>query len=412
MRLLIKLVTKFAFLVATVVLMGGGLRHGSGFLMRAAGMEAPQFSSEESDLMSTVFQSALRLFSGAAKRDELASELSDKLYAGRAEAGTMSELGIEIVKPGGEPSSAGGVANAPHAATGASAPHTPSNPGANPKSGAPMGDSPASHVRTDLLAQCWVRAKGSGLELSLVPVVFLGMVFVQRRRAGRSSAEAFMPPVVAIPVPDESEPYEMKHAVHALDAEDFELLAALIYQRQGYRISMPSGLSGGRGGDFTLLRKAERVLVQCKKFRQEHKVHVDRVRELHEAMCAAAATRALYVASCGFTWDARNFAKTRKITLINARTLDELITAAREQPNEDLLAIASWAPKLMSKVTFTPPLCPACEAAMDQINVSERPVWVCSQRPDCRGRRSTRRYQKPAPASVRLAEPQADPVVA
>ena len=62
----------------------------------------------------------------------------------------------------------------------------------------------------------------------------------------------------------------------------------LIYQRQGYRVTMPAGLSGGRGGDFMVQRKSERLLVQCKKFNPDDKVHVDRVRELHEAAVAAA----------------------------------------------------------------------------------------------------------------------------
>jgi len=207
-------------------------------------------------------------------------------------------------------------------------------------------------------------------------------------------------PLAGILPPAESEPFELKHAVHSLGAEDFELLVALIYQRQGYRVSMPAGLSGGRGGDFTLLRKSERVLVQCKKLNLEHRVPVERVRELHEAMVAAGLTRGMYVASCGFTWDARNFAKGRGVNLINARTLDALIAAAREKPDEDLLAVSQWVPKLMSKVELTTPHCPACEAKMDQINVSDSSVWVCSQRPECRGRRSARKHQKRLPAAA------------
>ena len=71
------------------------------------GVETPHFASEESDLMATVFKSALRLLSGSAKREELASELSDKLYADRGGSATMSELGIELEKPGAKPSDPG-----------------------------------------------------------------------------------------------------------------------------------------------------------------------------------------------------------------------------------------------------------------------------------------------------------------
>ena len=245
--------------------------------------------------------------------------------------------------------------------------------------------------------------KANGIELSLVPVVFLGMVLVQRIRGRRSRGDEFMLPMVGIQTPAESEPYDMKHAVHSLGTEEFELLVALVYQRQGYRVSMPAGMSGGRGGDFTLARKSEKILVQCKKLSLEHRVPVERVRELHEAMTIAGITRGLYVASCGFTWDARNFAKANGMTLINARILDELLTAAREKPDEDLLAVTPWLPKFLSKVSYSQ--CPACEAAMDQINATAGSVWVCSQRPDCRGRRIDRKYRKPDPAAARKSKP-------
>src|SRR6187401_2526249 len=103
MRILLKFVVKFALLAALVVVLvvvlGSGLRQGRRYFMQATGapgIETPHFSSEEADLMSTVFKSALRLFSGSANRNELASELSDKLYSGRAGAGDMAELGIEL----------------------------------------------------------------------------------------------------------------------------------------------------------------------------------------------------------------------------------------------------------------------------------------------------------------------------
>jgi hypothetical protein len=200
-------------------------------------------------------------------------------------------------------------------------------------------------------------------------------------------------------IPSEAEDYTMTHKVHSLSSEDFELLVGLIYQRQGYRITMPAGLSGGRGGDFMVQRKSERLLVQCKKLNPDDKVHVDRVRELQETAVTCGATRGVYVASCSFSWDARNFAKTKGVTVINAKTLDLLLNEARETPDEDFLAVSHWAPKLMSKVKLTPPLCPSCEASMDELSVSSGTVWVCSQRPDCRGRRSARKHYKPMPAT-------------
>jgi len=443
MRFVIKLAVKFLLMVAMVLVMGSVMKRGSNFLTggaaRVGAADAPKFSSEEADLMSTVFKSAIKLFTGQAKRDELASELSDKLYAGRADPATMAELGIELVKPGasqappeagvsappgaklpdvlpgaGAPGAKQGerlakvkAGGSPNAKAGAALPSAQADASATAKrlahaAGASAKEQLSGAVRTDLLGRIWEQSKPYKMEMSLVPVVLLGMVLVGKIRRRREPD--FVPSMIGIMPPAESEPFDLKHDVHSLGSEEFELLVALIYQRQGYRISMPAGLSGGRGGDYTLLRKSEKILVQCKKLSLEHRVAVDRVRELHEAMTATGATRGMYVVSCGYTWDARNFAKAKGITLINARTLDELIAAAKENPDEDLLDVSQWMPKLMTKVQMTPPHCPACEASMDQISVSTGAVWVCSQRPDCRGRRSARKYQKPDPAAARNVE--------
>lgn len=379
--------------------------------------------------MATVFQSAIRLVTGQAKREELASELSDKLYAGRADKETMAELGIELVKPGGDQNAAskpltlaagatpgaktGMLGAGPTAAAGKpeakgllSLQQPGAKPGAVAGKAAPGGATP--NPRDEMLAQVYRKALANP-ELTLVPVVFLGVMVVHFARRRRSPEDEFTMPGLAIQAPSEAEAYEMKHAVHSLTAEEFELLVALIYQRQGYRVSMPAALSGGKGGDFLLQRKSERLLVQCKKLNQDHRVHVDRVRELQEAAVAAGATRGMYVVSCGFTWDARNFAKAKGVTVINARTLDALLTEARSKTeDEDLLAVAQWAPKFMGKVQMTPPLCPTCEAAMDQVTSSSGPMWVCSQRPDCRGRRNARKYSKPARVATTSPEPQED----
>ena len=279
------------------------------------------------------------------------------------------------------------------------------------------GDSPPPYrspitanttARDARLAQVWDKAKVNP-ELSLIPIVIVGMLVVRLFRRRPSPADEFMLPDLSTLIPSEAEGYEMTHRVHSLEAEDFELLVALIYQRQGYRVTMPAGLSGGRGGDFMVQRKSEKLLAQCKKFSADYKVPVDRVKELHEAAVTAGVTRGVYVASCSFSWDARNFAKTKGMTVINARTLDTLLGEARERPDEDFLAVWDWAPKLLSKVKLTPPLCPACEAPMDELTVSSGPVWVCSQRPDCRGRRPARKTHKPKPAAATAGYANAKP---
>jgi Restriction endonuclease len=416
MRLLRKLFIKFITFAVLVVVIGAAARFARPYIMKSAGVPdgipsvagaTPHFGSEESDLMATVFKSALRLFTGQAKREELAGELSDKLYANRGASATMSELGIELEKPGAKPSDPAASAKANANSVTSVAATSPANVQPDPKSPAksapqvatqPAKDAPYP-VRTALLSRLMEKAKLNP-ELTLIPFVLLGMFGFHLFRRRKSPVDDLMMPDFSKLIPTEADDYTMTHPVHSLTGEDFELLVALIYQRQGYRVTMPAGLSGGRGGDFMVQRKSERLLVQCKKLNPDDKVHVDRVRELQESAAACGATRGVYVACCGFSWDARNFAKTKGVTVINAKTLDLLLNEARETPDEDFLAVSHWAPKLMTKVKLTPPLCPACEASMDELTVSSGPVWLCSQRPDCRGRRIARKQHKPLPAGV------------
>jgi hypothetical protein len=416
MRILIKLLMKFLLMVAVALVMGSGLKHGTRFITGGSGVPgAPdsQVSAEESDLLSTVFQSALSLLSGKASRSELAGDLSDKLYGQRGNSAEMAELGIELVKakpgpsplgPGAIPADAQPDEKSPE--KDAKSPEKPGSETDGPGTATPpvtrtarrpaaprLGPELISGKSQSALTELWRRMKRYAVELGLIPVVFLGMTLVSRRRK-RKREEALLPDFVAVLPEADTETNEMEHPVHSLTDEEFALLVAVIYQRQGYRVSLPAGLGGGRSGDFKLSRKSERLLVQCQKMNVDHRVPVERVRELHDAMTDASATGALYVASCGFTWDARHFAKTRRIKLINAKTLDALLTAARETPEENLLEIAPWVPKFMTKVELTTPLCPACEVEMEKIMEGNGSIWLCSQRPECRGRRSERKYRK------------------
>lgn len=411
MRLLKKLLLKLIMMLVMVGVVGGLMRFAKPYIMKSAGvpegmpgaesLQSANFSSEESDLMGTIFKSAIRLFTGQAKRNELASELSDKLYAGRGGTSNMAELGIEMEKPGGNaPATAGGAKAAPDTVAPAGGPNTvAAQPGvklpakAGPKAADAKPKNAADKMREALFGRVFGKMKANP-ELSLVPVVLFGMLVWHIFRRRRTPEDDFVVPDMSKLMPSESEAYEMKHAVHALGAEDFEMLVALIYQRQGYQVTMPSALSGGRGGDFIARRKSEKLLIQCKKLSQDHKVPIDRVKELQEAAATAGVTRGVYIASCSFSWDARNFAKAKGVTVINARMLDTLITQAQEKPAEDILHVAQWAPKLMGKVKLTPPQCPACEVSMDEVKSSSGSTWLCSQRPDCRGRRIARKYYK------------------
>ena len=90
----------------------------------------------------------------------------------------------------------------------------------------------------------------------------------------------------------------------------------------------------------------------------------------------------------------------------------DVTAGERETPGEDLLAVSQWAAKLMSKVKLTSPSCPSCEAAMDEISQSNGSVWVCSQRPDCKGRRCARQHRRPVTTAASPATAKEDEVAA
>ncbi len=74
MRLLKKILIKIATMAIMVILMGTLLRFAKPYIMKSAGMpegmpgvegvQMPKFASEESDLMATVFKSALSFSRG------------------------------------------------------------------------------------------------------------------------------------------------------------------------------------------------------------------------------------------------------------------------------------------------------------------------------------------------------------
>ncbi len=395
---------------AILFLSASGLRQGAGLFGGGTGRpgnlgaDGAPVTNEEADLAGTVLKSAVKLVSGQASRAELSKELSEKLYGQRGEPGDMAELGIELVtQKGGSPVPLTGGKSADIPTTGKPGEKPIAGPdqkgaasnasGASPVSKLLPGPEIVSGKGKAALGEIWQRMKGFSVELSLMPVVFIGMVWVARVRR-KKREPGFIPEFMAMLPDSDSEKYVMKHRVDSLPAEEFELLMALIYQRQGYRISLSAALASGRACRFKIARKAERILVQCHNFKNIHRVEIGLVRELHEAMADANVTGGLFIASCGYTWDARHFAKTKNIKLIGANPLDNLLTQARATPEENLLEITPWIPKFMTKVEMNTPHCPECEAEMDETTDGEMAAWLCNQRPECGGRRNVRKYRK------------------
>ncbi|GAB3471428.1 restriction endonuclease [Azotobacter salinestris] len=160
-----------------------------------------------------------------------------------------------------------------------------------------------------------------------------------------------------------------------IDWQQFERLVGEVFRRQGYAVE-ETGAAGPDGGVDLIVRKGrKRYLVQCKQWRAL-KVGVKVVRELYGVVAAQGATGGFVVTSGSFTEDARQFAASCKLTLVDGETLDYWIAGAAGRP----------APEAPSRS------CPLCRSPMVRRTIKRGSkagthFWSCSNYPDCRGTR-------------------------
>jgi restriction system protein len=162
---------------------------------------------------------------------------------------------------------------------------------------------------------------------------------------------------------------------------DFELLVGEAYRRQGYAVKERGGRQADGGIDLELARGSERVIVQCKHWRNRL-VPVQRVRELLGVVTAEGADRGILVATSGFTRDALSFAEGKPLELVYGEALAKL-TGPSPGP---AAARSSAAPDRQ-------PGCPTCGKPM-ALRTARRgqkvgsQFWGCSAFPACRGTRA------------------------
>jgi restriction system protein len=129
--------------------------------------------------------------------------------------------------------------------------------------------------------------------------------------------------------------------------------------------------------DLGLTKNEERFLVQCKHWRTRQ-VGVTVVRELNGVVSAQGAHRGFVVTGGEFTREAREFAKTCRIELIDGSKLEELI-GGRNSAAESAVAVA-----------VDKPACPKCGTAMIQRTAMKgefagQRFWGCGRYPKCTG---------------------------
>jgi len=165
-------------------------------------------------------------------------------------------------------------------------------------------------------------------------------------------------------------------AIAGMTWTQFEALLGEAYRRRGYSVR-EQGQGGADGGvDLVLRRDGAKTLVQCKHWRTQ-KVGVTVVRELAGVMAVQRAAAGIVVTSGRFTDEARTFAATAGVELVDGRALPALL--GRVPVPEPVLTSDAETPA-----------CPTCSAPMVKRQAkrgASGPFWGCSTFPRCRGTR-------------------------
>ncbi len=172
-----------------------------------------------------------------------------------------------------------------------------------------------------------------------------------------------------------------KPAITSMSWRDFERLVGEVFRRQGFTITGFGGQGPDGGVDLGLTKDGQRYLVQCKHWRKRQ-VGVTVVRELNGVVAAQGAHGGFVVTGGEFTREAREFAESCGIKLINGPALEELV---REIPNRSSAAEAG-----VAVVAPSAPMCPQCGTAMVPRTAKKgqfagQPFWGCQKYPRCTG---------------------------
>jgi len=108
---------------------------------------------------------------------------------------------------------------------------------------------------------------------------------------------------------------------------NFERLIIDAFRQRGFTVTGFGASGPDRGADLGLMKNGKRFLVQCKHWRTQE-VDVLVVRELNGAIAALGADGGFVVTGGRFTRQAREFALSCAIRLIDGADLQEMISEA------------------------------------------------------------------------------------
>jgi len=164
----------------------------------------------------------------------------------------------------------------------------------------------------------------------------------------------------------------------------FERLIAEFYRRKGATVTPRGGSTADGGVDLNVTYPTgERLIVQCKHWKSRH-VGVKPLRELWGVLDDEKADGAIFVTSGSFSADALNFARGKRLELIDGPKLRGMMAEVKR--TQATAAVTEPPP------TPSAPVCPRCESPMvlrtarRGANAGEQ-FWGCSTYPKCQGTR-------------------------
>lgn len=119
------------------------------------------------------------------------------------------------------------------------------------------------------------------------------------------------------------------------DPYEFETLVADLFRAMGYMVKKTSKTNDG-GYDIELYKNGERGIIECKCYEPGSKISRPLVQKLVGANHVIHAEHVIFVATCDYSKEAEEFAKSAGVSLINGqrlmRTIEMYINHHKQQP--------------------------------------------------------------------------------
>ncbi len=217
-----------------------------------------------------------------------------------------------------------------------------------------------------------------------------GALYLRKRRSPRFTSSTVSGRSSSVASESNDLPNAAGSRFAALRWDQFELLVGEIFRREGYTIELSAALGSDDGIDLTLRRDSETILVQCKHWKTA-RVTERELREFYGAMAASGAPRGIFVTTGGFTREAREFAESQGIELMDGAALEESV-AEVARPGENIFEVAGWIEEFTAQARIYDPECPVCHGTMvvraNRANGAQ--AWGCRGYPRCPGKRAAR----------------------